>query len=133
MPPLTLDDAVARADDLLQSVIADYPKHLETTFAEMKRSARSRQWMDIRIAAHDLQGQAATLGWPIIGLVACSLEAAIRTGDKTHFEEAARVHVDCMRLCLASNIRIPIPAAARFLEELAALVARMGKSAAEAG
>ena len=41
MPPLTLDDAVARADDLLQSVIADYPKHLETTFAEMKRSARS--------------------------------------------------------------------------------------------
>ena len=89
--------------------------------------------MDIRIAAHDLKGQAATLGWPIIELVACSLEAAIRTGDKTHFEEAARVHVDCMRLCLASNIRIPSPAAARFLEELAALVARMGKSAAEAG
>ena len=133
MPPLTLDDAVARADDLLQSVIADYPKHLETTFAEMERSARSRQWMDIRIAAHDLKGHAATLGWPIIGLVAHSLEAAISTGDKTHFEKAARVHVDFMRLCLASNIRKPIPAAARFLEELAALVERMGKRAAEAG
>ncbi len=133
MPPLTLHDAVARADDLLQSVIADFPMHLETTFAEMDRSARAGQWVEIQIAAHDLKGQAATLGWPIIGLVARSLEAALKTGDKTNFEKAARVHVDCMRLCVASNIRKPVPMAARFLEELADLVARMGRSAARAG
>jgi len=133
MPPLTLHDAVARADDLLQSVIADFPMHLETTFAEMERSARSERWMEIQIAAHDLKGEAATLGWPIIGLVARSLEAALMTGDKTHFEKAARVHVDCMRLCVASNIRKPVPIAAQFLEELADLVTRMGERAARSG
>ncbi|MDH3239311.1 MAG: Hpt domain-containing protein [Alphaproteobacteria bacterium] len=129
---MTRDQAIARADAMLESVFADYPKHLEATFTEMAALAAAENWDALHVAAHDLKGQAGTCGWPIIGLVARSLDAALKTGDEAHFPDAAKVHLACMRLCLGASIQSPNPAIEKFLQELDDLVARMGRHAEKA-
>ncbi len=132
MPPISRDQAIARADAMLESVFADYPKHLEATFTEMAALAAAENWEALHIAAHDLKGQAGTCGWPIVGLIARSLDAAFKTGDSAHFADAAKVHLDCMQLCLRSSIQSPNPATEKFLGELDDLVGRMTQTAEKA-
>ena len=129
MSPISRDQAIARADAMLESVFADYPKHLESTFAEMATLAAAENWEALHVAAHDLKGQAETCGWPIIGLIARSLDAAFKTGNSAHFTDAAKVHLDCMRLCLRSSIQSPNPEMDKFLGELDDLVGRMTQNA----
>lgn len=129
MPPITRNEAIARADAMLESVFAEYPKILGATFAEMAALAAAENWETLHVAAHDLKGQAWTCGWPVIGMVARSLDAAFKTGDKNHFSEAAKVHLDCMRLCLAHEIQQPTAVVETFLQELGDLVRRMQNNA----
>jgi HPt (histidine-containing phosphotransfer) domain-containing protein len=129
MPPITRDQAIARADAMLESVLADYPKHLEATLAEMAALAQARDWDALHVAAHDLKGQAGTCGWPIIGLIARSLDGAFKTGNAALFADAAEIHLAGMRLCLGASIQSATPEMQNFLGELDALVVRMNRTA----
>jgi len=129
MPPMTRDQAIARADAMLESIFADYPNHLKATLSEMAEMAAAENWQTLRVAVHDLKGQAGTCGWPLIGLVARSLDAAFKTEDEPNFAEATKVHLDCMRLCLEMSIQAPNPAMEPFLRELEGLVKRMSQNA----
>jgi HPt (histidine-containing phosphotransfer) domain-containing protein len=125
MPPITRDQAIARADAMLESILADYPKVLEATLTDMTALAAAEEWDALHVAAHDLKGQAGTCGWPIIGLIARSLDAAFKTENAALFADAAQIHIAGMRLCLGASIQSSTPAMEKFLAELDALVVRM--------
>lgn len=129
--PMTVEEAIAKADSAIEELAQDYPKHLLKTLDEMTALAREENWAELAIAAHDLKGQAATVGWPIVGLMAKSMDAAFGIDCPSHYPKAAEFHIDSMRICLAQKLDTSSDHAWRLLDALEKLVLSMRKKAGE--
>lgn len=114
---VSLEDMITRGEALIEASARGYRAELETVIAAMREVGTPliRDCDDAQAArklfrlAHDLRGQAATLGWPImteIGTSLCRLliESEDQRGACRHFDEAIKVHLDAFALALAQDM-----------------------------
>jgi uncharacterized protein YjbI with pentapeptide repeats len=113
MPPLSIENAVKAAEREIARLTEDYPAHLRSIFSEMEGAAKDSQWERVRVMAHDLKGQAATLGQPVIGEIARSLQTSLETPARDLFRESVYLHLASLRYCLHNYICLANPEASR--------------------
>ncbi|HVY86368.1 MAG TPA: Hpt domain-containing protein [Caulobacterales bacterium] len=115
-PPVFDEDAVARADQALQSMSGSFQYWLDQEVARLQgarlvvESHWSRDTVDaLLIAAHDLKGMGATYDYPLVTQIAGSL---CRLIDSEEGREAARkrpmlvaAHVDAIRAAARDGVR----------------------------
>ena len=97
MPPLSFEDAINAAEREITRLTEDYPKHLYAMLSEMEGAAKNAQWDRVLVMAHDIKGQAATLGQPVIGEIARSLQESLETPARDLFAESVRLHLASLR------------------------------------
>ena len=129
-PGTSIDfDPVARAEAALAELAADFSQwmEMECTRLDAARNAVKASGMNtgtrdaLFLAAHDIKGQAATFGYPLVAPVADSLCRLIE-----HTPDMARIpmalidqHVDAMRAITNGNTRgDSVANAARLAEKL---------------
>lgn len=125
MPPLSIEDAINAAEREITRLTEDYPKHLYATLSEMEGAAKNSQWDRVLVMAHDIKGQAATLGQPVIGEIARSLQESLETPARDLFAESVRLHLASLRFCLHNNVCSENPEASRLLKDLRTLTITM--------
>lgn len=125
MPPLSIEDAINAAEREITKLTEDYPKHLHAILSEMEGAAKNAQWGQVLVMAHDIKGQAATLGQPVIGEIARSLQTSLETPAHDLFAESVRLHLASLRFCLHNNVCAENPEASLLLKDLRILTATM--------
>lgn len=125
MPPLAIEDAIKAAEREINKLTEDYPQHLLAVLDEMEVAAAAAQWDRILVMAHDIKGQAATLGWPVIGEMAKSLQASLESPAQYLFAESVRLHLASLRFCLHKRLCAESRNAARLLGDLRILTGTM--------
>lgn len=125
MPPLSIEDAIAAAEREINKLTDDYPRHLLAALDEVENAAKASQWDKICVMAHDIKGQAATLGWPVIGEMAHSLKESLGTQARSLFAEVVRLHLASLRFCLHHQLCTADREAARLLGDLRTLTDTM--------
>jgi len=125
MPPLSIEDAIAAAEHEINKLTDDYPRHLLAALDEVENAAKASQWDQICVMAHDIKGQAATLGWPVIGEMAHSLQESLETQAQGLFAESVRLHLASLRFCLHHQLCTADREAARLLGDLRSLADTM--------
>ncbi|MES1158463.1 MAG: Hpt domain-containing protein [Terricaulis silvestris] len=116
-PPVFDADAVARADQALQSMSNNFQAWLDEEVSRLQKArlaAVDSAWSDdafdtLLIAAHDLKGMGATYDYPLITQIAGSL---CRLVDTDESRAAARAkpalvgaHVDAIRAAARDGVR----------------------------
>jgi HPt (histidine-containing phosphotransfer) domain-containing protein len=119
------DDPVARAEAALAQLSDEFAgwmhaecERLEAARQEVKRSGFTEQTYDALFrAAHDIKGEAATFGYPAIGVVANSLCRLVEhTPDMTRIPVAlVEQHVDAVRAIAREHTRADLAAIADVL------------------
>ena len=127
MPRISIDQAIAAAELQIQALTNDFPDHAAAMIQEIDTHAAAQDWDAIRVIVHDLKGQAATVGWPILGEMARSLGDCLETATTQLYADAIRLHVAAMRLCLKAKITEAKGEGARLLNDLQALATNLKK------
>jgi Hpt domain len=108
--------ALAKAEELLSQASEDYPDWALKSVAELAALHKKcvegpDQHRDsferIRRVAHDLKGQGATFGYPLVTSVAQSLHRFVSPNDNASEAqmEIIKSHVDAMRVILKDKVK----------------------------
>lgn len=125
MPYLDVEAAIAAAEQRLSQLVEHYPRHVASVLDEMERAAAGGNWESVRVMAHDIKGQAATVGWPILGAIAESLQRSLESDAAGLFTEATRLHIQSTRYCVGHRISQMGAEGDLLLADLRALTAAM--------
>jgi chemotaxis protein histidine kinase CheA len=108
--------AMMRAEELLSAASEDYPDWALKTVDELARQhqicvsnrASCHEAFDyLRRAAHDLKGQGATFGYPLVTHIAQSLHQFVSPSERpTDVQlDIIKAHIDAMRAVLRERVR----------------------------
>lgn len=110
-------DAVARAEETLQSMSQSFQEWLDADIRKLQQArleAEQAAWSDAALdqlwgVAHDLKGMGASYGYPLATLIAASLCRLIETpAGKTAARAQptlAQAHVDALRAVVRDGIK----------------------------
>jgi HPt (histidine-containing phosphotransfer) domain-containing protein len=104
---LSIEQAIAEAEKQIRSLADQYPDHVITMLNYAERLLQAGNWSAVATMAHDIKGQAATVGWPILGIIARSLQACIEIAPGQRVEEIIRLHLASMRYCVSHGLKAP--------------------------
>jgi HPt (histidine-containing phosphotransfer) domain-containing protein len=125
MPPISIARAIAAAEEQIRTLTDLYPEHAARMIHDIDTKAAEHDWDAIRVIVHDLKGQAATVGWPLLGDMARSLGDCLDSGATALFADAARLHVAAMRLCISAGNAEAAEEGERLLRDLQALASSL--------
>lgn len=108
-------DAMARAEAVFQQASEDYPDWVMSTIQELSElhrrcvddpNVRRGNFEKIARIAHDLQGQGATFGYPLVTSFSTSLNrlASIKNNITDDHVEVIKAHIDAMRAVIRERI-----------------------------
>lgn len=111
------EDALARANAAIDRLAAEYPIHAERDIAEMERHLRMMarapgdrraHYNEILRIAHDMSGQGALFGFPLLTRYAASLCRATRLleDDDRDILAIVRAHVTALRAVFDRRSRV---------------------------
>lgn len=63
---LSPEAAIRDAEKALDEIKIDYPARLGAILAAMQAAADARDFKKLETLAHDLKGEAGTMGWPLV-------------------------------------------------------------------
>lgn len=125
MPPIDIEEAIAAAERKISKLIDDYPRHMLAVLDEMQAAADKGAWDRVHLMAHDIKGQAATVGWPVLGAMAHSLQDSLESDAEGMFAESVRLHLASLRYCLNNRLAEVDREGARLLGDLRVLTTAM--------
>lgn len=108
-------EAMARAEAVFQQASEDYPDWVMATIQELSElhrrcvddeAVRRSNFEKIARIAHDLQGQGATFGYPLVTSFSTSLNrlASIKNNISDDHVEVIKAHIDAMRAVIRERI-----------------------------
>ncbi len=109
------DDVLARAATIIDRLSAEYPAHASRDLEGLERAAasiagdpasRRSHCGDISRIAHDIRGQGATFGYPLLSRLATSLCLAMRSLEPQNraMETIVDSHIAGMRALLSCRV-----------------------------
>ncbi len=101
---LSIEQAIAEAERQIREIASAYPGHMLAILDRAESRVAAADWEELVVVAHDIKGQSATVGWPILGDIARSLESCLKSEASELFADAAGLHLRAMRVCLADGI-----------------------------
>lgn len=110
----TETEAIDNADAAMDSMADKFKEWLEDEVSKFDRCRKAmcadrntENLADLHVVAHDVKGQAETMGFPLITLVAASLCKLIEIWEKpeTFPLDQLNNHVDAIKVMLAHDIR----------------------------
>lgn len=127
--PISIERAIAEAERQIKALASTYPQHLSSVTSELDTLAQAGDWAAIGVIAHDIKGQAATVGWPLLGDIARSLQRCLDSAATKLYGEAVALHVAAIRVCLSKGIADHGTEGDRLLTDLIALGNHMAEVA----
>lgn len=114
-------EAVGAAERAVARLAEGYELRLQAQVRQLERLLAAEAWVEATRVAHDLAGEAGTLGWPLISAAARSLRSVLEQPAGAGRVAAASLHVASMRLMVAEGYKGDHPAGRRLVGELAHL------------
>lgn len=116
-PPGIADEVMAKAEAALDRLAAEYPRHAHRDISDMHRFAglmasdipnRRHHYNEILRIAHDVRGQGALFGYPLLTRYAASLCRATRLleDDDAAILGIVRAHVAAMQAILQCGVAV---------------------------
>lgn len=124
--PISIEQAIAEAEKQIKALASNYPRHIAITMSDLEDHAKAEDWAAVGVMAHDIKGQAATVGWPLLGDIARSLQRCLDSSATELYGEAVALHIAAVRLCLSRGIADYGVEGERLLADLIALGNHMG-------
>ena len=73
--------AILEAEKALEEFKSEYPERLRKTLDSMNQAANNARYERLAALAHDLKGEAGTVGWPLVSQASGWLRQTIEAAD----------------------------------------------------
>ena len=123
---LTAEEAIKRAEKVIEKAGADYDSRLAQLFADLNKAVGEDDRKGGIVIAHRIKGEAGMFGWPLVSVVAGWLRQLLEAGKGPCATEVVRLHLETLRMLVANDLRGEAPAGQKVIRELYAVVEKQG-------
>lgn len=113
--------AILEAEKALEQIKAEYPTRLRDTLATMQAAADAGDFGKLATVAHDLKGEAGTVGWPLVSQAAGWLRQALEADDGDPDPRVVAVFMQSIRRLAEPDLAGETADGIRLIKELYAL------------
>jgi len=105
MPSVERDDAIRRADRVVESASASYPQTLTREIAAIEAEIAAERFDAALRRCQNIAGEASSFGWPAAGAIAAVLRDLLEADATPKVREAMRPPLSALQLIVGEDRR----------------------------